>query len=173
MGEPMKGRLAYARVAPGIREAMMGLERYVAKNNDLPRPLLHLVKARASQINGCAWCLDMHTKDALADGESPQRLYTLSAWRDTPFFTEKERAALAWTEAVTLLAEREISDELYEQARRSFSEKDLADLTLAIVAINGWNRLNVPFQMPVGDDQPAKRASAGAASETSPPGVPA
>ncbi len=157
MGEPRKARLEYAKVAPGIVEAMHGLERYVARNRDLPRPLLHLVKARASQINGCAWCLDMHTKDALADGESPQRLYTLSAWRDTPFFTEKERAALAWTEAVTLLAEREISDELYAEVRGHFSEKDLADLTLAIVAINGWNRLNVPFRTPVGDYQPPAR----------------
>ena len=159
MGEPRKARLEYAKVAPGIREAMMGLERYVSKNRDLPTPLLHLVKARASQINGCAWCLDMHTKDALADGESPQRLYTLSAWRDTPFFTEKERAALAWTEAVTLLAEREVSDELYAEVRRHFSEKDLADLTLAIVAINAWHRLNVPFRTPVGDYEPARRAA--------------
>ena len=159
MNEPTKARLEYAKVAPGIVEAMHGLERYVASNRNLPRPLLHLVKARASQINGCAWCLDMHTKDALADGENPQRLYTLSAWRDTPFFTEKERAALAWTEAVTLLAEREISDALYVETRRQFSEKDLADLTLAIVAINGWHRLTVPFRTPVGDYQPAKRAS--------------
>ncbi len=157
MGEPMKARLEYAKVAPGIREAMLGLERYVAKNRDLPRPLLNLVKTRASQLNRCAWCLDMHTKDAIAEGEDPRRLHTLSAWRETPFFTEKERAALAWTEAVTLLAESEITDELFEEVRRHFSEKDLADLTMAIVAINGWNRLNVPFRTPVGDYQPPKR----------------
>ncbi len=159
MGEARKARLEYAKVAPGIREAMMGLERYVARNRDLPRPLLKLVKARASQLTGCAWCLDMHTKDAIAEGENPQRLDTLGAWRDTPFFTEKERAALVWTEAVTLLAERDITDELYEEVRRQFSEKDLADLTLAIVAINGWNRLNVPFRTPVGDYQPPKRVA--------------
>lgn len=153
----MKARLEYAKVAPGIREAMLGLERYVAKNRDLPRPLLNLVKTRASQLNRCAWCLDMHTKDAIAEGEDPRRLHTLSAWRETPFFTEKERAALAWTEAVTLLAESEITDELFEEVRRHFSEKDLADLTMAIVAINGWNRLNVPFRTPVGDYQPPKR----------------
>lgn len=157
MGEAMRARLEYAKVAPGIREAMMGLERYVAKNRDLPRSLLHLVKTRASQINGCAWCLDMHTKDAIAEGEDPQRLYTLSAWRDTPFFTEKERAALAWTEAVTLIAQGEVSDELYAEVRRHFSEKDLADLTLAIIAINGWNRLSVPFRTVVGTYQPARR----------------
>ncbi len=157
MGEPRKARLEYAKVAPGIREAMLGLERYVAKNRDLPRPLLNLVKTRASQLNRCAWCLDMHTKDAIAEGEDPQRLLTLGAWRDTPFFTERERAALAWTEAVTLLAEGEITDELFEEVRRHFSEKDLADLTMAIVAINGWNRLNVPFRTPVGSYQPPKR----------------
>lgn len=156
MGEPMKARLEYAKVAPGIREAMLGLERYVAKNRDLPRPLLNLVKTRASQINRCGWCLDMHTKDAIAEGEDPQRLLTLDAWRDTPFFTAKERAALAWTEAVTLLADGEITDALFEEARAHFSEKDLADLTLAIIAINGWNRLNVPFRTPVGDYRPAK-----------------
>ncbi len=154
MGEPMKARLEYAKVAPGIREAMLGLERYVSKNRNLPRPLLNLVKTRASQINRCGWCLDMHTKDAIAEGEDPQRLYLLDAWRDTPFFTPKERAALAWTEAVTLLADEEITDALFEEVRKYFSEKDLADLTLAIVAINGWNRLNVPFRTPVGDYQP-------------------
>ncbi len=157
MGEPMKARLEYAKVAPGIRAAMLGLERYVAKNRNLPRPLLNLVKTRASQINRCAWCLDMHTKDAMAEGEEPQRLYALDAWRDTPFFTAKERAALAWTEAVTLLADEDISDALFEEVRNHFSEKDLADLTLAIVAINGWNRLNVPFRTPVGDYRPPER----------------
>ncbi len=157
MGEPMKARLEYAKVAPGIREAMLGLERYVAKNRNLPRQLLNLVKTRASQINRCAWCLDMHTKDAIADGEDPQRLYALDAWRDTPFFTAKERAALAWTEAVTLLADQDITDVLFEEVRKHFSEKDLADLTLAVVAINGWNRLNVPFRTPVGDYKPPKR----------------
>lgn len=157
MGEPRKARLDWAEVSPGIRDAMLGLEACVAKNRDLPRSLLHLVKTRTSQINRCGWCLDMHTKDAIAEGEDPQRLLTLDAWRDTPFFTAKERAALAWTEAVTRLADQEITDELFEEARRHFSEKDLADLTLAIVAINGWNRLNVPFRTPVGNYQPPKR----------------
>ncbi len=156
MEAPRKARLEYETVAPGIRVAMLGLERYVAKNRNLPRPLLSLVKTRASQINRCGWCLDMHTKDAIAEGEDPQRLYTLDAWRDTPFFTAKERAALAWTEAVTRLADEDITDALFDEVRKHFSEKDLADLTLAIVAINGWNRLNVPFRTPVGDYQPPK-----------------
>ncbi len=157
MGEEMRPRLEYAKIAPGIREAMAGLERYVARNRNLPRRLLHLVKTRASQINGCAWCLDMHTKDALADGEDPQRLFSLSAWRETPFFTGQERAALAWTEAVTRVSEGPVSDALYDEVRRQFSEKDLADLTLAIVAINGWNRLHVAFRTVPGTYRPGKR----------------
>ena len=141
----MNARLDYRKVAPGVREAMMGLEKYV-ESSGLDSSLLDLVKTRASQINGCAWCLDMHTKDARALGETEQRLYALSAWRETPFYTARERPALAWTEAVTLVSEGHVSDDVYEDARRNFNEKELVDLTLVVVAINGWNRLNIAFK---------------------------
>ncbi len=124
---------------------MRGLETYT-KQCGLERSLLELVKTRASQINGCAYCIDMHTKDARANGESEQRLYALFAWRETPFFTERELAALAWTEAVTRVADTQVPDEVYELAREHFNENELVDLTLAIVAINGWNRLSVAFR---------------------------
>ena len=141
----MKPRIEYGRVAPGALEAMRGLEAY-ARQSGLERSLLELIKTRASQINGCAYCIDMHTKDARANGESEQRLYALSAWRETPFFTERVRAALDWTEAVTRVADTQVPDEVYELAREHFTEKELVDLTLAIVAINGWNRLSVAFR---------------------------
>lgn len=135
---------------------MMALEKYVAQSG-LERPLIELVKLRASQINGCAYCIDMHTKDARAAGESEQRLYALAAWQETPFYTERERAALAWTEAVTLIAAGPVPDEVYEQARAQFSEKDLVDLTMAVIAINGWNRLAVSFRTVPGTYQPSRR----------------
>jgi AhpD family alkylhydroperoxidase len=115
------------------------------------------VKMRASQINGCAFCLDMHSKDARAAGETEQRLYALDAWRETPFFTDRERAALAWTEAVTRVSETHVPDEIYETVRQHFTEKELVDLTLAIVAINGWNRLAISFRSVPGSYQPSKR----------------
>ena len=149
----MDGRLDYGRVAPGVLEAMLGLERYT-HSTGLERSLLELVKMRASQINGCAYCLDMHSKDARAAGEAEQRLYVLSAWREAPFYSDRERAALAWTEAVTLIAHDDIGDELYGEVREHFSEKELADLTLAIIAINSWNRLAIPFRAEVGSYQP-------------------
>jgi AhpD family alkylhydroperoxidase len=124
---------------------MWGLERYV-HNCVLEQSLLELVKFRASQINGCAYCIDMHTKDARAHGETEQRLYALSAWRETPYFTERERAALAWTEAVTLVSATGVPDDDYEEARLHFDDGELVDLTFAIVAINGWNRLAVSFR---------------------------
>ncbi|HEY7357174.1 MAG TPA: carboxymuconolactone decarboxylase family protein [Ktedonobacterales bacterium] len=148
--------MSYGKAAPGVYQAMLGLESYL-RECGLEANLLDLVKLRASQINGCAYCLDMHSKDLRARGESEQRLYLLDAWRESPFYTERERAALAWTEAVTLLEHRQVPDEVYEQARRSFSEKELADLTLALVAINGWNRLNISFQTLPGGYQPAQR----------------
>ena len=134
----MSGRFDYAKVAPGANEAMRGLE----------RSLIELVKIRASQLNGCAYCLDMHTKDARAAGESEQRLYVLAAWREAPFYSERERAALEWTEALTVLARDGVPDELYERTRRVFSELELVNLTTAIIAINGWNRLSVAFRSP-------------------------
>ncbi len=149
----MEPRIEYNRIAPGVTKAMSGLGAYTSQCGLEPR-LLELVKTRASQINGCAYCIDMHTKDALAMGESPQRLFALSAWRETPFFSERERAALAWTETVTLVSETHIPDEEYEAARRCFNAKELVDLTLAIIAINGWNRLAISFRSVPGTYQP-------------------
>jgi len=137
---------------------MAGLEKYVHECG-LESSLLELVKMRTSQINGCAFCLDMHWKDARAAGESEQRLYSLDAWRETPFYSERERAALAWTEAVTLVADSHVPDELYEEVRQHFSEEELVNLTLAIVAINGWNRLSISFRAEPGIYQPATRHS--------------
>lgn len=151
----MKERLNYAVVAPQGFEAMRGLEQY-CRQSGLEHSLLELVKTRASQINGCAFCLDMHTKDARAAGENEQRLYALSAWREAPFYTERERAALAWTEVVTLVADTHVPDEVYEEVCRHFHERELVDLTLAIVAINGWNRLSVAFRKTAGTYQPPK-----------------
>src|ERR1017187_9585496 len=131
----MHPRLDYAKAAPGAREAMYAVERYV-RECGFERRLLELVKLRASQINGCAYCVDMHTKDARAMGETEQRLYAVVVWEETPFFTERERAALAWTEAVTLVSEEHVPDDTYEPAHRNFDEKELVDLTLAIIAIN-------------------------------------
>jgi AhpD family alkylhydroperoxidase len=146
-------RIDYAKVAPGALEAMYGLEKYV-RQCGLEPSLLELVKLRASQINGCAFCIDMHTKDARARGETEQRLYAVVVWGDTPFFTERERAALAWTEAVTQVSWQHVPDDVYELVSRHFNEKELVDLTLAIIAINGWNRLSVSFRREAGTYQP-------------------
>lgn len=121
-----------------------------ARTCGLEQSLLELVRMRASQVNGCAYCLDMHSKDARAEGESEQRLHTLIAWRETPFFNERERAALAWTEALTVISERDVPDELYSNTREHFSESELVALTIAVIAINGWNRLAIPFRTPPG-----------------------
>jgi AhpD family alkylhydroperoxidase len=144
----------YMKIAPDGYQAMSALESYV-RQCGLEHSLLELVKTRASQINGCAFCLDMHTKDARAAGETEQRLYALSAWEETPFFTGRERAALAWTEAVTCVADTHVPDEAFERVRKQFTEKELADLTLAIVTINGWNRLAIAFRKVPGTYQPA------------------
>ena len=152
----MQSRMEYAKVAPGALTVMLGLETYV-RQCGLEQPLLELVKVRASQINGCAYCVDMHTKDARAGGETEQRLSAVIVWEETPFFTERERAALAWTEAVTLVGKDHVPDEVYQQARRSFGEKELVDLTLAIIAINGWNRLAISFRAVPGAYQPASQ----------------
>jgi AhpD family alkylhydroperoxidase len=152
----MQPRLDYARTAPDGLKAMLGLEQY-ARQSGLEAALLELIKIRVSQINGCAFCLDMHTKDARAAGETEQRLYALPAWRETPFFSDRERAALGWAEAVTQVSQTHVSDEIYETVRQHFTEKELADLTLAIVAINGWNRLAISFRSVPGSYQPATR----------------
>ena len=134
---------------------MLAFSQTVEKTG-LPAQLVDLVNYRVSQINGCAFCLDMHTKDARAGGETEQRLYALSAWQETPFFTDRERAALTWTEAVTRVADTHVPDDMFELVREQFTEKELADLTLAIVTINGWNRLAVAFRKVPGSYQPAK-----------------
>lgn len=148
----MNERLAYGKIAPGAMKAMRGLQEYL-DTTDLEHGLLELVKTRASQINGCAFCIDMHTKDARAAGETEQRLYGLSAWRETPFYSERERAALEWTEALTLISETHVPDEIYEAVKPHFSEKELVDLTLAVVLINGWNRFAMSFRTEPGSYQ--------------------
>ena len=129
-------------VSSGVIKAMLGLEREVRQAGFDPR-LLDLVRMRASQINGCSYCLDMHSKDARANGETEQRLYGLDAWRETPYYSARERAALEWTEALTLVSETRVPDEVYERVREQFSEDETVHLSLAVVAINGWNRLNI------------------------------
>ena len=151
----MKQRIDYRKGAPEGIAALRGLESYV-RHCGLPSKLVELVKMRASQINGCAHCLDMHSKDARANGETEQRLYLLAGWREAPFYDERERAALEWTEALTRIANGGGADDLYDRARRPSTEKELVDLTLAVIAINGWNRLAVPFRAPVGDYQPGR-----------------
>ena len=155
----MKSRLDLTQVSPGALNAMLGLEACLAKSG-IERPLMELVKMRASQINGCAYCLDMHSKDARAAGETEQRLYALDAWRETPFYSARERAALAWTEALTRIADTHTPDAEYEAARAHFSEQELVDLTLAVIAINGWNRFAIGFRAVPGSYQPAKRGAA-------------
>jgi AhpD family alkylhydroperoxidase len=142
-------------VAPEAMKAMLGLGSALARST-LERSLLELVKMRASQVNGCAFCLDMHSKDARAAGESEQRLYLLEAWRETDFYSPRERAALGWAEALTLVAETHAPDDDYEALRAHFTEREIAELTLAIVAINGWNRICIGLRTPAGTYQPAK-----------------
>ena len=151
----MEPRLNPASAAPGAYKAMLGLERYLHECG-LEESLLHLIKLRASQVNGCAYCLDMHWKDLRAIGESEQRLYSLDAWRECPYYTERERAALAWTEAVTLITNGHVSDKVYEEVRPHFSERELCDLTLAVATINAWNRLSISMRTIPGTYQPAK-----------------
>ncbi len=152
----MDSRIDYRKASPEALAAMARLEDYVRRGG-LEPSLLELVKLRASQINGCAFCIDMHTKDARARGESEQRLYTLQVWREMPFFSERERAALAWTECVTEIGKQGLPDAIFEAGRQHFSEKELVDLTLAVIAINGWNRLAISFRAPAGHYQPPRR----------------
>ena len=146
----MKARIDLMHVNPGVIHAMLGLERQVHKAG-LDSKLLDLVRMRASQINGCAYCLDMHSKDARASGETEQRLYGLEAWREAPYYSARERAALEWTEALTLVSETRVPDDIYERVREQFSEDELVHLSLAIVSINGWNRLNIAARTVPGD----------------------
>jgi AhpD family alkylhydroperoxidase len=155
MGGTMKERIHYASAAPGAYKAMLGLEHYL-HGCGLEESLLHLIKLRTSQINGSGYCLDMHSKDLRAIGENEQRLYSLDAWRECPYYTDRERAALAWTEAVTLITNGHVQDDVYEEVRQHFSEKEVADLTLAVATINGWNRLAIAGRTVPGTYQPAK-----------------
>ncbi len=139
----------------GAYKAMQQLETYLA-HSTIEKPLLLLVKMRASQINGCAYCLDMHSKDARADGETEQRLYTLDAWRETPFFSDRERAALEWTETLTLIHRTHAPDEIFEKVRAHFSDVEMIDLTLAITTINAWNRFAIGFRSEPGKYQPRR-----------------
>jgi AhpD family alkylhydroperoxidase len=151
----MKPRFNYASVAPGVYDAMDALDQYLSSCG-LEESLLHLVRLRASQINGCAYCLDMHWKDLRALGEAEQRLYSLDAWRECPSYTERERAALAWAEAATLIAGDHVPEAVYQAVRPHFKEKELADLTLAVATINAWNRLSIASRLVPGNYQPAQ-----------------
>ena len=156
MGESMQPRFSYPKDAPGAYKAMSALEEYL-HHSGLEEGLLHLIKFRASQINGCAYCLDMHSKDLRALGETEQRLYSLDAWCECPYYSDRERAALAWTEAVTRITDGHVSDAVYEEVRPHFTDAELANLTLAIAAINAWNRLAIAARAVPGTYQPAKR----------------
>ncbi len=154
----MESRIDFRNANPKIVQLLLAIESYL-HGSTLGSRFLHLIKTRASQINGCAYCLDMHTKDARAEGESEQRLYALDAWREAPFFDERERAALEWTEAVTRVADSHVPHEVYERVRPHFSERELVDLTLAICNINTWNRLNVAFRTVAGNYRPGTHSS--------------
>jgi AhpD family alkylhydroperoxidase len=147
-------RIAYEKADPKALEAMLGLEAYVS-GAGLEAALLELVRLRASQINGCAYCLDMHSKDARAGGETEQRLYLLQAWTEASFYSDRERAALVWTEAVTRISETHAPDSVYKEARKHFTEAELVALTMAIVTINGWNRIAIAFRSTPGTYQTA------------------
>lgn len=149
----MKARIDYMTTDREAIQLLLGIERHVSRSGLEPK-LLHLIKMRASQINGCAYCLDMHSKDARAEGETEQRLYSLDAWEESPYYSDRERAALAWTEAITLLGNGHVPDSVYEKVRTQFNEKEIAALTLATAMINTWNRLNVAFRTEPGGYRP-------------------
>jgi AhpD family alkylhydroperoxidase len=156
-------RINITAVSPGALKAMMGLGNYL-RQSSVDRKLLDLINLRVSQINGCAYCLDMHWKDLRAAGETEQRLYGLDAWRESPYYTDRERAALAWAEAVTRVADDHVPDEVFEEARRHFNDGELADLTLGVVTINGWNRFNIAYRTTPGTYQPARTEAQRAAA---------
>lgn len=155
----MTQRIDYTKVGPAAYKAVAGMEAYV-RHSSLEHSLVELVKLRSSYINGCAYCVDMHSKDALAAGETEQRIFAVPVWRETPFFTPRERAALAFTEAVTLISHDGVPDEVFDEARAHFSEQELVDLTMAIATINVWNRLAITFRSDVGSYQPPAHAGA-------------
>ena len=157
----MESRISYTKAVPGVRDALLHISEYVHQSG-LEESLLGLVFLRASQINGCAFCIDMHWKDLRAMGQSEETLYMLDAWRESPGYTERERAALAWTEAVTLVTAGHVPEDVYAAARRQFSDAELVNLTLAVTVINSWNRMNIAFRVPAGGYRaPAKTRKAG------------
>lgn len=153
----MEPRLEYHKLAPGGYRAMLGLENYVRQQSGLDPQLLELIRIRASQLNGCAYCIDMHAKDARAIGETEQRIYALSAWRETPFFTDRERAALTWTEAVTLVDRGHVPDFVFDEVRAQYSDDEIVNLTFAIVTINSWNRIAIAMRSVPGSYEPAEK----------------
>lgn len=154
----MKPRIDYQKFGPEVLQSMLGLEKYIAACG-LDRKLVLLMKMRASQINGCAYCLDMHSIDARAEGETEQRLYTLDAWRETPFFNDRERAALAWAEAITLVSETHVPDAVFEEVKKVFNEKEIMDLTVVATTINMWNRVAISSRAAPGHYRAAKSAA--------------
>lgn len=161
----MKPRFDIATEAPDVYKHMMPIERYLHACS-IEMPLVHLIKLRCSQINGCAYCLDMHWKDLRALGETEQRLYSLDAWRECTYYSDRERAALAWAEAVTLVSSSRVDDEVYEMAKKQFSDKELSDLTFAVCAINVWNRLAIASRQEAGNYQPGQHKQQKAKAET-------
>lgn len=145
----MGDRLKYMKVDPTAIGGLQEMENYIEQSN-LDKSLVHLIKIRASQINGCAYCIDMHTKESRHIGETEERIHGLIAWRETPFYTERERSALAWTETLTLISENSVSDELYDELLEEFGEKELLSLTTLVMAINSWNRLAIAFKVEPG-----------------------
>jgi AhpD family alkylhydroperoxidase len=155
----MQPRIDYRKYAPEAQKAMLALEKYIS-DSGLEPLLVHLMKMRASQINGCAYCIDMHSIDARALGETEQRLYALDAWRETPFFSDRERAALAWTEAITLVSETHVADAVFEEVKKYFSEKEIMDLTIVATTINMWNRMAISTRAVPGRYRPARSSAA-------------
>lgn len=155
----MQPRFNYGKSAPGVYDAMDALDQYLA-GCSVEEPLLHLVRLRASQLNGCAYCIDMHWKDLRSLGETEQRLYALAAWRECPWYSDRERAALEWTEAVTFIGEHHAPDPVYQATKTHFTETELCDLTLAIATISAWNRLSIASRLAPGSYQPAKASAA-------------
>jgi AhpD family alkylhydroperoxidase len=153
-------RIDVATVAPAALRAQLGLETYI-RQSGLEHSLLHLMKLRASYLNGCAYCVDMHTKDARLEGETEQRLYAVPVWRETPFFTARERAALAWTDAVNDVGRTHVPDDVFDEVRRHFTDAEIVNLTMVVVTINGWNRISIALRKPVGSYVPTRQAEAG------------
>jgi len=158
MSEEFKARLDYTKFGHEPLRSLYAIERYL-HDSGIDSKLLHMIKLRASEINGCAYCIDMHWKDAIAAGESEQRLYGLNAWRESPYYTDRERAALEWAESLTMVSETHVPDEVYQRVRAHYSEKEMVDLTIAVGMINMWNRIAISFRAVPGLYQPKQKAA--------------